>query len=271
MEVSLAYYHGQRDANDDSTDGLEIEVLNDGVVVDTIVDIGDVQTAAAWTNVSTVVSSPGTIQLRVRATDGAGPGDIVEAGIDDVSICPTDAPPPPPPPPPPPTCAVENFFESGADGWTNDSASTCSTGAFVAATPTQQTTSGVITQPDGAAAGVGAYFTATNVSVGNADVDGGTCIARSPSVSVSADSVLSINYFHGQRDTGDDGSGDFFALEVSTDGGSTFQTIASNGDTQSVATWETASTSIPAGSNVVVRIQCSDGAGPGGHRRVRDR
>ena len=263
VEVSLAYYHGQRDAGDDSSDGLTIEVLNDGTVVDTIVDIGDVRTGAAWTNVSTVVADPGSIQLRVRATDGAGPGDIVEAGIDEVSICPTDDPPPPPPPPPPPTCSVETDFESGAGGWTNDGASTCSTGTYVVANPTQQTTSGVVTQPDGAASGSGAYFTATNSSVGNADVDGGNCVARSPSVAVSDASTLSIDYFHGQRDNGDDASGDFFRLEVSTDGGSTFSTIASNGDARSVATWETTTTSIPAGSNVVVRIQCSDGAGPG--------
>ena len=256
VEVSLAYFHGQRDAGDDSTDGLTIEVLNNGSVVDTIVDIGDVQTGAAWTNVSSVVSNPGTIQLRVRATDGPGPGDIVEAGIDEVSICPTDAPPPP-------TCAVENGFEAGVDGWTNEGASTCSTGTFVAGNPTEQSTSGVITQPDGASTGNGAYFTATNSSVGNADVDGGNCIARSPSVSVSQASTLSIDYFHGQRDAGDDASGDFFELEVSTDGGSTFQTIASNGDASSAAAWTTVTTSIPAGSNVVVRIQCSDGAGPG--------
>ena len=254
VEVSLAYYHGQRDAGDDSTDGLTIDVLNNGSVVDTIVDIGDVQNAAAWSSVSTVVADPGTIQLRVRATDGAGPGDIVEAGIDEVSICPTTAPP---------ACSVENGFESGANGWTNDGASTCSTGTYVAANPTQQTTSGVITQPNGAATGSGAYFTATNSSVGNADVDGGNCIARSPSVSVAEASTLSIDYFHGQRDDGDDPSGDFFLLEVSTDGGSTFSTLASNGDSTSTATWETASTSIPAGSNVVVRIQCSDGSGPG--------
>ena len=254
VQVSLAYFHGQRDAGDDSTDGLTIEVLNNGSVVDTIVDIGDVQNGAAWTNVSTVVNNPGNLQLRVRATDGAGPGDIVEAGIDEVSICPTT---------PSAQCSVETGFESGAAGWTNDGASTCSTGTYVVANPTQQTTSGIVTQPNGAATGSGAFFTATNSSVGNADVDGGNCIARSPSVSVSEASTLSIDYFHGQRDAGDDASGDFFRLEVSTDGGSTFQAIASNGDSQSVATWQTATTSIPAGSNVVVRIQCSDGAGPG--------
>ena len=41
-EVTLDYYHGQRDAGDDASDGFTIEVLNDGVVVDTVVSIGDV-------------------------------------------------------------------------------------------------------------------------------------------------------------------------------------------------------------------------------------
>ena len=261
-EVRLSYFHGQRDAGDDGADGFTVEVLNNGSVVDTLVDIGDVTSSASWTSVSTIVSNPGSIRLRVRATDGTANGDIVEAGIDDVSICPTSAPPPPPPPPPP-SCTVQQGFESGAGGWTNDGASTCTTGAFVVANPSAQATSGVTTQPGGAASGTGAYFTATNSSVGNQDVDGGNCIARSPSFSVAQASELSIDYFHGQRDAGDDSAGDFFRLEVSTDGGASFQTIASAGDVTSDAAWQTATTAIPAGANVVVRVQCSDGAGPG--------
>jgi len=85
-EVSLDYYHGQRDAGDDAADGFTIEVLNDGVVVDTLVAIGDVTNNPSWTRVSTVVPNPGAIQVRVRATDAAGPGDIVEGGIDNVQI-----------------------------------------------------------------------------------------------------------------------------------------------------------------------------------------
>ena len=261
VDVTLSYFHGQRDAGDDSADGFMVELLNNGAVVDTLVDIGDVTSNAAWTEVSTVVSNPGTLRLRVRATDGAGPGDIVEAGIDDITVCPTGAPPPPPPPPP--TCSVQEGFEGGAAGWVNDNGSTCSTGAFVAGTPSAQSSGGVTTQPNGAASGSGAYYSASNTSVGVNDVDGGTCIARSPSVSVTEASVLSIDYFHGQRDAGDDGAGDFFRLEVSTDGGASFQTIASAGDVSSNATWQTATTNVPAGSNVVVRFQCADGAGEG--------
>ena len=119
------------------------------------------------------------------------------------------------------------------------------------------------TQVGGANSGSNAWFTATNSSAGANDVDGGNCITRSPSISVSEASTLSVAYFHGQRDAGDDASGDFFRLEVSTDGGSTFQTIASNGDSASDAVWNTATAPIPADSDVVVRVQCSDGSGAG--------
>jgi leucyl aminopeptidase len=90
--VSLDYFHGQRDYGDDPNDGFTIEVLNDGVVVDTLVAIGDVTHNAVWTSVSTTVVNPGNIQLRVRATDATYRGDIVEGGVDNVQICPTTPP-----------------------------------------------------------------------------------------------------------------------------------------------------------------------------------
>ncbi|GLS26342.1 M36 family metallopeptidase [Marinibactrum halimedae] len=169
----------------------------------------------------------------------------------------------PPPPPPPSDCSVEESFESGAGGWTNSSASSCSTGDFVVGTPSRQTNGGVVTQVGGAAQGSNAYFTATNTSAGSNDVDGGNCIANSPTYSVTEDSTLSLSYFHGQRDSGDDEDGDFFRLEMSTDGGNTYTSLASNGDSESNAAWTTVSTAISANSNVTLRVQCSDGAGPG--------
>ncbi len=255
VEVSLDYYHGQRDAGDDANDGFSIEVLNNGSVAATLVQIGDVTHNAAWTSASTIVTNPGNLQLRVRATDAAGAGDIVEGGIDNVSFCPTTPPPP---------CTVEEDFSGGLGAWVNAAASTCSTGTFVAATPTQQTST-VVTQVGGDhTTGTGnALFTATNSSAGNADVDGGNCILESPSWSVAEASDLSIWYFHGQRDAGDDASGDFFLLEVSTNGGGSYSPLVSIGDVRTVAAWTEATTSIPAGSDVRLRVQVSDGAGPG--------
>ena len=47
----------------------------------------------------------------------------------------------------------------------------------------------------------------------------------SPTFAVSASSTVSTWYYHGQRDAGDDASGDFFDLENSTDGGATLSPL----------------------------------------------
>ncbi|TQV78874.1 choice-of-anchor B family protein [Exilibacterium tricleocarpae] len=253
VRISTAYFHGQRDAGDDGADGFTIEVLNNGVVVDTLVSVGDVTSSAAWATASTTLANPGVVQLRVRATDGVSNGDIVEAGLDQVSVCATT---------PAPTCTVTESFESGAAGWRNAATSTCSTGSYVADTPTQQANGGVTTQVGGANSGSRAYFTATNSSAGADDVDGGNCTALSPTYSVARDSTLNIAYFHGQRTAGDDAQ-DFFDLALSTDGGVTFNTLVSNGDSTSNAAWANTSAPVAAGADVVLRIQCSDGAGTG--------
>ena len=162
------------------------------------------------------------------------------------------------------TCSLDDDFESGAAGWSNSALSTCTTGAYVLGTPSQQT-SVVVTQVGGDhTTGTGnAIYTASNTSAGNADVDGGNCVLESPTWTVSEASNLSVWYFHGQRDNGDDPSGDFFRLEISTNGGSSYTPLVSIGDTRSVASWTEATRSIAAGSSVKLRLQVSDGAGPG--------
>ena len=164
---------------------------------------------------------------------------------------------------PPSTGCIEESFESGAGGWINTAASTCSTGAFIVGTPTEVVTGGVTTQVGGASSGSSAFFTASNTSAGVNDVDGGNCIAESPTYSVSEASTVTFAYFHGQRDGGDDAGNDFYRVEISSDGGNTFQTVVSGEDSVSNAAWATASTNVPSGASVVIRMQCSDGAGEG--------
>lgn len=163
----------------------------------------------------------------------------------------------------PEECAVDEDFESGATEWFNDPASTCLSGAYVLGAPTQVTNGGVTTQVGGTSSGLNAIFTAANTSAGVDDVDGGNCILTSPAFAVPSASRLSVAYFHGQRDAGDDPGGDFFSLDVSTDGGLSWTPIASIGDATSNASWTNVSTSIPPGSSVVLRVQCSDGAAAG--------
>ncbi len=160
----------------------------------------------------------------------------------------------------PPTCTVDDDFEtSGAAGWTTSG--TCSTGTFVLGNPTQQTST-VVTQVGGAASGVNALFTATNTTAGNADVDGGECVVTSPIWNVTNASTLATNWFHGQRDTGDDATGDYYVVEMSINGGA-YSSVVSIGDVRTVATWANATAAVPAGSSVQLRVRVSDGAGPG--------
>ncbi len=168
-------------------------------------------------------------------------------------------------------CAADEHFEGGAGGWTNSPSSTCSTGAFVAGVPNEQSSSGgVITQADGdhttavPRTGTGnAFFSATNTSNGSVDVDGGLCVVESPVYSVAEDSDVSIWYFHGQSETGDDPGGDYFLLEISTDGGANFSNLASIGDVATDAVWTEATATVAAGSSVQFRVQVSDGTADG--------
>jgi len=158
-------------------------------------------------------------------------------------------------------CSTEVDFESGTAGWTNSGASTCSTGSFVIGTPTEVVVNSVITQVEGDhTSGFGdAFFSAFNTRAGINDVDAGNCIVESPIYPVAIASEVSIWYFHGQRWADNDPSGDFFRLEISTDGGVGWSPLVSTGDSSLSAAWTRAAAAVPAGSNVKIRIQVSDG------------
>ncbi|MCP4548431.1 MAG: hypothetical protein GY835_18395 [bacterium] len=155
-------------------------------------------------------------------------------------------------------CEVNEGFESDAGGWTNSGSSTCTTGTFVRGTPTGVANTGVTTQVGGAQAGSNALFTAVNTSAGVNDVDGGECILESPVYDVATASEVSIWYFHGQRDAGDDPSGDYFHLEVSISGGP-WTSLVSYGDQAVNAVWTKATTAAAAGDTVQFRVRVSDG------------
>lgn len=164
----------------------------------------------------------------------------------------------------PVACETEQNFESGLGGWSNSAASSCSTGSYVLGTPTVVNNGGVVTQlaGDHTSGSGSALFSAFNTTAGSDDIDGGTCIAESPVYNVTAGSDLSIWYFHGQRDAGDD-SGDFFDLELSLDGGTNWTSLASNGDQTLDAAWTEATAAVPAGSAVKIRISAADGTADG--------
>ena len=159
-----------------------------------------------------------------------------------------------------PIACIDVDFDNGYNGWANLSSSTCRTGSFVNGTPNRVVDS-VVTQVGGDhTSGSGrALYTAYNTNIGEDDVDDGWCAIQSPDYTVTVPSSVSIWYFHGQRDSGDDPYGDYFRLEYSLNNGASWTTMASNGDQRQSAAWTQASANIPGNVNVRLRVVASDG------------
>ena len=91
-ELSAWYFHGQRDTGGDpgpNGDYFHLELsLNNGAW-NALVSNGDVTHRAVWTEVKAQIPADSSVRLRIRAADGTASGDLVEAGIDDISICAT--------------------------------------------------------------------------------------------------------------------------------------------------------------------------------------
>ena len=158
-----------------------------------------------------------------------------------------------------PECYVNDSFENGAPNWSNGPGSTCSTGSYIYGTPNRRTDAGIVTQVGGANTGNNAIYSRWNLTNGFTDIDGGNCILLGPNWNVPRDSQLSLAYFFGQRDSGDDPNGDFFRLQYSLDGGATYIDLVTHGDSAHNAVWTNATAHIPAGSTVKIRMQASDG------------
>ena len=162
---------------------------------------------------------------------------------------------------------VSDDFESGNNGWSQGGGHTASTGAWVLIDPNATNYQPEDdTSPD---PGVTAWITGQNSAVGVEDVDGGVASMISPTWDLSAYShvTLDLNYFHGQRDPGDD-SGDFFAIDLSNDGGASFPVnLVSIGDVSSPAIWTGLRVDLDSAlaltSQMALRFQASDGAAGG--------
>ncbi len=153
-------------------------------------------------------------------------------------------------------------YEVDDDGWVGG-ASTCTTGTFIRGTPDEVVDGGVTTQPAGAATGSFAWFTRNNAGgVGTDDVDGGTCETLSPAVSVGAGSLVTafVDYFHGQRDGGDDPADGFSIELIDGDTDALLATLVSIGDVAHQAVWTNAwSQHADAPTNVRLRVRATDG------------
>uniref|UniRef100_A0A7S2H3M8 Serine protease n=1 Tax=Helicotheca tamesis TaxID=374047 RepID=A0A7S2H3M8_9STRA len=165
------------------------------------------------------------------------------------------------------SCTVLEDFDGRTEGdktvWSTKD-STCSTGTFEVGTPTKIVTSllGVTTQVDGDhTTGNGyALYSSPNKDEFENDIDLGTCIATSPSYEVKVKSILSVWYYFGQRDGGDDAD-DGFMLEVLVKEGSQSEysiLLAKHGDVTINAEWTKAAAIVPARSTIRVRMKATD-------------
>ena len=157
-------------------------------------------------------------------------------------------------------------YEVDNDGWI-DGASSCTTGTFIRGTPDEVVTGDVTTQTDGAATGTFAWFTQNNAGgAGTDDVDGGTCETLSPIVAVGAGSLVTafVDYFHGQRDEGDDPDDGFSIELLDGDTDAVLSTLVNIGDVTHNAVWTGVWTQHPdAPANVRLRVRATDGAADG--------
>jgi hypothetical protein len=158
-------------------------------------------------------------------------------------------------------------FEDAAGGWEQDPSHTATTGAFVRIDPNPtEFQPGDDTTPD---PGIYGWITGQNSSVGVDDVDNGVSATRSPLIDLSGltSARLVMNYFHGQRDQGDD-PGDFFRIDLSNDGGASYPVnLVAIGDVTSSPAWHELAVDLedllPLTASMRIRVQAADGIAEG--------
>ena len=167
-----------------------------------------------------------------------------------------------------PAVILANDFEEAGEAWTTDPSNTATAGTWVRIDPNATSYQpGDDTTP---APGVNAWITGQNTDDGTNDVDNGVAASRSPVIDLSAHphARLNLNYFFGQRDPGDDPSGDFLKLSLSNNGGTTFPIdLITIGDVTSAASWRNFQVDLdnllPMTAQVMLRVQAADGISTG--------
>jgi hypothetical protein len=160
----------------------------------------------------------------------------------------------------PPSIVAEDF-EGPGGGWTVDEHSTAVAGRFERIDP-----KGTEFQPeDDAGAGTHAWITGQNETADQGDVDGGEWVSLSPSFDLSqSESIrLQLQYFFGQRDSGDDPDGDYFIMEVRDDPGHDWIPLLTIGDQASSPLWRPFTVDlmdlVALTEKVTFRLRISDG------------
>jgi hypothetical protein len=158
---------------------------------------------------------------------------------------------------------ANDTFETAT--WTPDAGNTtATTGGWVRGDPV-----GTPFQPDTdvSPSGVNCWYTGANPGGIDTtdDVDNGQAALLSPTYNLTGMNTAWVVYWRwfGQRDLGDDPAGDFYVLEVSNNGGSSWTTVETLGDNVSEPFWQQKALRIdnllPMTSNMRFRIRVSDG------------
>ncbi len=159
-----------------------------------------------------------------------------------------------------------NNFDA-ANGWALDTvASTTTVGSWVRGVPDATTY-----QPgaDSDDTGTQCWFTGTNFGgEGTDDVDNGETVLLSPVFDLTAYNrpIVSYQRWFANRDLGED-AGDFFRVEVSTNGGSAWTALEVLGTNQSAAAWTKRSfdlrSLVTITANMRFRVRIADGTATG--------
>lgn len=159
-----------------------------------------------------------------------------------------------------------NNFDA-ANGWALDTAaSTTTAGAWVRGVPDATTY-----QPgaDSDDSGTQCWFTGTNFGgEGTDDVDNGETVLLSPIFDLTTYNrpIVSYQRWFANRDLGED-AGDFFRVEVSTNGGTAWTALEVLGTNQSAAAWTKRSfdlrSLVTVSANMRFRVRIADGTATG--------
>ena len=158
---------------------------------------------------------------------------------------------------------ANDTFETAT--WALDAGnSTATTGAWTRGDPV-----GTPFQPDNdvSPSGVNCWYTGANPAGIDTtdDVDNGQTTLLSPVYNLTGLNTVWVTYWRwfGQRDMGDDPAGDYYILEVSNNGGSSWTTVESLGDNVSEPFWQQKSFRIDnlltMTNNMRFRVRVSDG------------
>jgi hypothetical protein len=163
---------------------------------------------------------------------------------------------------------LDDGFETGFEGWTPSKGNPpAAKGDFAAGTPNATTSGGQPAQPGACAAGSQCLFTQLNKgNADNGDVDDGEVLVTSPAFDASsfATARLTLSRWHFNNAPAPE-SGDYFTIDVSSDGGSSWVSLETLSGTVNANEWTPVAFDLqsyrPLTAQMKIRVRSADGIG----------